>query len=132
MTTRASIDGALLAILQRLGGNPVAADQPAGMTAAQIVGILHGEAKDPPEFFALVPLGYWFCDMIAFFGGTPVVEAAGGAAAQLLGVLRGGDGGAEVESDKRYPGDILMDILEALPDGAEIERVRQKQKRRLA
>jgi hypothetical protein len=126
MTTRSSIDGALLAILRYLGGSPVAADQPAGMTAAQIVARLHGEEREPPEFFALVPLGYWLCDMIAFFGGTPAVEAAGPAAAQLLRVLRGSEGRVEAETDTRYPGDILMDILGALPTLAEIERLRGK------
>jgi len=131
MTTRASIEGALLAMLARLGGKPLAPDQPAGMTAAQVAGILDGETAPPPEFFALVPLGYWFCDMIAFFGGRPSHEAAGPAASQLLAQLRGpeeADGGGR----ERYLGEVLWDILGALPPNEEIERIRRKRRTEVA
>ncbi len=86
------------------------------MIAARIVDRLHGGVADEglPEFLALVPLGYWLAAMVAFFGGEPVSEMTQPVAAQLLGVLRGGDGLEESRLDKRYPGAILNDVLEAL------------------
>ena len=87
----ASIDGALRAILEHLGGRVLSADEPAGMTAARIVDRLHGGEGGPemPEFLALVPLGYWLAEMVAFYGGEPVSEMTQSVAAQLLGVVRG-------------------------------------------
>jgi hypothetical protein len=111
---RGSIDGALRGILQHLGGRTLAPDEPAGMVAARIVDRLHGGEPEArlPEFLALVPLGYWLAEMVAYFGGAPVSEATQEAAAQLLGVLRGGDGRRQAALDKRYPGEILEDVLE--------------------
>jgi hypothetical protein len=111
---RGSIDGALHGLLRLLGGRTLAPDEPAGMVAARIVDRLHGgeAAARLPEFLALVPLGYWLAEMVAYFGGAPLSESTQDAAAQLLGVLRGGDGRREAALDKRYPGDILEDVVE--------------------
>ncbi len=113
---RASIDDALRAILAHLGGRTLASDEPAGMIAARICDRLHGGdgGEELPEYLALVSLGYWLADMVAFFGGAPVSEMTQPVAAQLLGVLRGGDGLEESRLDKRYPGLILMDVLAEL------------------
>jgi hypothetical protein len=118
----ASIDDALRGILAHLGGRTCAPDEPAGMIAARIVDILHGGdgGERLPEFLALVPLGRWLAEMVAVYGGEPVGESTPEVAAQLLGVLRGGDGIAESRTDRRYPGDILMDVL------AELQRARSK------
>ncbi|HXH21057.1 MAG TPA: hypothetical protein VNN10_03430 [Dehalococcoidia bacterium] len=112
----ASIDEALRGILAHLGGRTYAVDEPAGMVAARIVDILHGGdgGERLPEFLALVPLGRWLAEMVAVFGGQPVSESTQEVAAQLLGVLRGGDGVVESRTDRRYPGDILNDVLETL------------------
>lgn len=87
------------------------------MIAARIVDRLHGGEGDEslPGFLALVPLGYWLAEMVAFFGGQPVSEMTQPVAAQLLGVLQGGDGVSESRLDKRYPGEILRDVIEAWP-----------------
>jgi hypothetical protein len=108
-----SIDAALRTILAHLGGRTYAADEPAGMIAARIVDRLHGGEADEglPEFLALVPLGYWLAEMVAFFGGEPVSEMTQPVAAQLLGVLRGRDGIGQSRLDNRYPGAILNDVL---------------------
>lgn len=121
----AGIDDSLRAILARLGGRTYADDEPAGMIAARIVDRLHGRGggENVPEFFALVSLGYWLADMVAFFGGTPVSERTAEVAAQLLGVLRGGDGLEEARSDHRYPGDILADVAALMPGLDEIGRL---------
>lgn len=126
MTTRASIDESLREILARLGGQPLAADEPAGMLAARIVDILHGGdgGASLPEFLALVSLGYWLADMVAFFGGTPVGEMTQQVGAQLLGVLRGGDGLEEARLDNRYLGEILKDVLSEMPPFEDILRRR--------
>ena len=112
----ASIEAALRGLLVHLGGRTLADDEPAGMTAARIVDRLHGGEGGPelPEYLALVPLGYWLAGMVAFYGGEPIGESTGPIAAQLLAVLRGGDGLAESRSDTRYPGDILADVLAEL------------------
>jgi hypothetical protein len=112
--TVASIDDALKGILAHLGGRTYAPDEPAGMIAARIVDILHGGdgSERLPEFLALVPLGRWLAEMVAVYGGEPVSEATPEVAAQLLGVVRGGDGIAESKTDRRYPGEILMDVLD--------------------
>jgi hypothetical protein len=112
MMARASIDDALRDILAALGGRTLSSDEPAGMIAARIVDILHGGdgGASLPEFLALVPLGRWLAEMVAVYGGTPVSEMTQPVAAQLLGVLRGGDGIEEAKLDKRYPGEILRDV----------------------
>jgi len=86
------------------------------MIAARIVDTLHGgDGGDSlPEFLALVPLGRWLAEMVAVHGGEPVSEMTGPVAAQLLGVLRGSDGVEASRLDKRYPGDILNDVLAEL------------------
>jgi hypothetical protein len=119
----ASIDDALKAILAHVGGRIYSADEPAGMIAARIVDRLHGGEGDEslPEFLALVPLGYWLAEMVAFFGRQPVSEMTQPVAAQLLGVLRGGDGVSESRLDKRYPGEILRDVIEAWPPREDID-----------
>ena len=108
-----SIDQALRDILAHLGGSPRTEDEPAGMLAARIVDRLHGGegGEELPEFLALVSLGYWLADMVAFFGGDPVSEMTQPVAAQLLGVLRGTDGLTEARTDRRYPGEILRDVV---------------------
>lgn len=117
MAERASIDNALKAMLAHLGGRTLSPDEPAGMIAARIVDILHGGDGGGrlPEILSLVPLGRWLAEMVAFFGGGPVGEMTQPVAAQLLGVLRGGDGVEESMLDKRYPGEILRDVLQELP-----------------
>ena len=109
----ASIDDALKGILAQVGGRTYSADEPAGMVAARIVDILHGGEGGPdmPEFLALVPLGRWLAEMVAVFGGKPVGEMTQPVAAQLLAVLRGNDGVEASSVDRRYPGDILADVL---------------------
>jgi len=86
------------------------------MIAARIVDLLHGgDGGDSlPEFLALVPLGRWLAEMVAVYGGEPVSEVTGAVAAQLLAVLRGSDGIEASRLDKRYPGDILDDVLAEL------------------
>jgi len=103
-------------MLAHLGGSAAAPDEPAGMVAARIVDILNGGegGEDLPDVLSLMPLGYWLAEMVRFFGGEPASETTGAAAAQLLSVLRGGDGVAAAALDERYPGDILGDVLDIL------------------
>ncbi len=102
-------------MLRRLGGTPQASDCPsAGLTAAQIVDVLHGGDGYVEPVRALVPLGRSLAEMTAFFGGRPADESAPAAAAELLRTLRRDPDEAPLDGE-RYLGDVLFDVLEALP-----------------
>jgi hypothetical protein len=126
---RYSIRRSLAEILAAVGGEPVLdLQETAGLTAARIVEVLEGGSGEVPDWMSLVPLGNWLARMTAHFGGAPTTEDAVGAANELLRALRG-DPGGDVSSEERYLGDILKDVLDALPPAPEPSTAVQVQKR---
>jgi hypothetical protein len=111
---RYSIRRALREMLVRVGGPRVTDPHEfAGLTAARIVDVLGGGSGDVGDPMSLVPLGAWLARMTQHFGGTATTEDAELAARELLATLRGDD--YTGEADGRYLGDVLKDVLDALP-----------------
>lgn len=124
---RYSIRRALREMLVRVGGPPVEdSKELAGLTAARIVDVLRGGRGDVPESMSLVPLGVWLGQMTAHFGGAPTTEHAVGAASDLLRTLRG-DGAYAGPPEDRYLGDVLRDVLYALPPPEAFARSERKE-----
>jgi aryl-alcohol dehydrogenase-like predicted oxidoreductase len=119
---RYGIRQALAEMLEKVGGRSAEDSMHlAGLTAARIVDLLNGGRGNVPESMSLVPLGYWLTRMTRHFGGEPTTEDAVQAAAELLSTLRrpAGRGGSDTN---RYLGDILKDVLDALPPDLRSER----------
>jgi hypothetical protein len=100
-------------MLTKAGGDGDASrDRPPGYVAAQVLDVLLGGDGDLPDVMALHPLGATLAEMTRVFGGEPTTLEAQQAAAELLRVLRGEEGGPPDERPLRA---ILRDVLEAMP-----------------